>query len=107
MIGGFMTHSEGPYTIERDSKGRILITANDGYDGVCLINMLNKNAEGNAHLLAASDLMEKTLQRTVMEARHATSCGGNGLHGRLKTLRCDCFMKDVLRAISSAKGEGV
>jgi hypothetical protein len=107
MIGGFMNHSKGPFTVESGSKGQLYIFGNEGYDPIAEMLNLRENTEGNAHLLAASYLMEKALQRTVMEGRHASYCSGNGLHGRLKTLRCDCFMKDVLRAISSAKGEGV
>jgi hypothetical protein len=91
-----MTHSEGPYTIERDSKGRILITANDGYDGVCLINMRNKNAEGNAHLLAAAPALLAACEDALwgIEAEF----GARVTDVNFPLLRC---------AISSAKGEGV
>jgi hypothetical protein len=101
-----MTHSEGPYTIDSGANGAFVRIVDKEGVRIADINTF-RNAEGNAHLLAASWQMKQALERVAFQGRHATSCGGNGLHGRLKTLRCDCVMKDVLRAISSAKGEGV
>jgi hypothetical protein len=107
MIGGFMNHSKGPFTVESGSKGQLYIFGNEGYDPIAEMLNLRENTEGNANLLAASWQMKQALQQVSLMGRHATYCSGKGLHGELKTLRCDCFMKDVIAAISSAKGEGV
>jgi hypothetical protein len=102
MIGGFMTHSEGPYTIERWSKGQINIMASDGNERIAKVDVWNPNAEGNAHLLAASHDLYVSLRAMVGLVESIIE------NDPVKLYKSDReSIKLAKIAISTAKGEGV
>lgn len=102
-----MTHSEGPYTIERWSKGQINIMANDGNERVASVDDINENAEGNAYLLAESWAMKEALKAWVLASgwKELPDPDSFDLDPRVR----DAWVKTraVFDAISTAKGEGV
>jgi hypothetical protein len=102
ILGGFMTHSEGLFTIERGSKGQIEIWSEGSCDRVADINPVNRNAEGNAHLLAASHDLYISLQAMVGLVESIIE------NDPVKLYKSDReSIKLAKIAISSAKGEGV